>query len=101
MGKSLGLTTVLMRNSGGAPTLMWTSEALFVTAARRMSLIRLIRSFLSVTLAHREASRAMLLDLRSTFGRAQDLIDRGHALHHLIEPILPERYQAALAAQFS
>src|SRR5215218_4597967 len=91
IGKSLGDTTVWMRNSGGAPTMMWTSDALAATAFRRMSFRRLIvfcplsvarcQSPVLHTHPRREALRRTtddgpLFRLRRVLGHAEDFVDR-------------------------
>src|SRR5881396_3356819 len=116
IGKSLGETTVWIRNSGGAPTMMWTSDALAATAFRRMSFNKLIVCPWSVV---RCQSLVLAVHIRVTkpyggprttdrvsplprvLGHAEDLVDRRQAALHLVEPVLPQRHQPALAAQLA
>src|SRR3954463_1373504 len=97
MGKSLGETTVWIRKSGGAPTMMWTSDALAATAFRRMSFKRLMSGFLSR--GHpRQTSRG---SLSRVLGDADDFVDRRLAGLHLLESVLPQGYQPALPAELA
>src|SRR5687767_11012860 len=93
-----------MRNSGGNPTLICTSDALAVTALRRMSLIMLmvvVRCPLSVVRCPTTDNGPLTTDRFShaAFRYAQDFIDRRQTALHLFKSVIPQRDQAALAAE--
>src|SRR5688572_6127115 len=84
---SIGTRPPRTRSIGGAPAVIWRSDALFLTTARRISAKSRLTSL------YIGSERRHLKGLARA-GDASDLGDRGEPAAHLLEPVLAQPHHA-------